>query len=235
MANLTKSRYFPPPQLAEAEGIVLVGGELSTDWLLDAYQHGIFPWPIFDQTDLMVWWSPDPRAVFEFDAFRVSRRLRQTVRSGRFEVTCDRDFSGVIRGCATADDRAGATWITPELIAAFERLHVEGHAHSVEVWQEGRLVGGVYGVAIGGLFAGESMFHFARDASKVALVHLVHHLRARGYRLFDIQQINPHTASLGAGEIPREEYLRRLGEALRLPTTFGKSLTALPSSGSDDR
>ena len=235
MANLPKSRFFPPAQFAEPAGVVLLGGEVSSEWLLDAYQHGIFPWPIFDQTDLMVWWSPDPRAIFEFDKFHASRRLWQTARSGRFEVTCDRDFAGVIRGCATADDREGATWITPDIITGYEQLHAQGHAHSVEVWQDGRLVGGVYGVAIGGLFAGESMFHFARDASKVALVHLVHHLRTRGFRLFDIQQLTDHTASLGASEISRAEYLGRLAEVLRLPVSFGDRLTELPPRRVDER
>lgn len=226
MAKITKSRFFPPVELAEPAGVVLFGGRLTPEWLLDAYGHGIFPWPIFDGADVMVWWSPDPRAIFELDRFHVSRRLARTVRSGRFQVTCNQDFAGVIRACATVDDRRGNTWITPAMIAAYERLHTLGHAHSIEVWHEGQLAGGTYGVALAGMFAGESMFHRVRDASKVALVYLVEHLRARGYTLFDIQQLSPHTASLGACEIPRDEYMARLAAALDSPATFGEKLAA---------
>jgi len=224
MPALEKSKYFPPAELAEPEGVVLFGGKLAPEWLLDAYAHGIFPWPIFDGTDVMVWWSPDPRAIFELDGLHISRRLARTCRSGTFEVTCDRDFAGVIEGCATADDRRYNTWLSPPMIAAYTRLFELGHAHIIEVWQDGVLVGGTYGVAIGGLFAGESMFHRASDASKVALVHLVEHLRSRGYQLFDIQQKTSHTASLGAVEIPRDEYLARLTVALSAPVTFGDHL-----------
>src|SRR5262249_37105435 len=161
-----------------------------------------------------------PRAIFEFDRFHVSRRLSRTCRSGRFEVTCDRDFVGVIEGCATADERVHNTWLTPKMISAYIRLHELGHAHSVEVWRGGRLGGGTYGVTLGGLFAGESRFHRETDASKVALVWLVHHLQARGYTLFDIQQRTPHTASLGAIEIERSHYLHRLAAALAKEVRF---------------
>lgn len=202
----------------------MFGGELTTPWLLDAYAHGIFPWPIFDGADIVVWWSPDPRAVFEFDCFRVSRRLARTCRGDRFEVTCDRDFAGVIAGCASADGRVGNTWLTPKMIEAYTRLHEAGHAHSVEVWHQGHLAGGTYGVTIGGLYSGESMFFRVRDASKVALVHLVAHLRARGYTLFDIQQCTEHTESLGAVEISRHEYLHRLATALEQDVSFGDRL-----------
>lgn len=222
VVKLTKPQFFPPPELAEPEGIVLFGGRLTTDWLLDAYRHGIFPWPIFDGTDLMVWWSPDPRAVVELGGLHVSRRLERTLRSGAFTVTSDRDFRAVIEGCATVGDRCGATWITPEIVDAYLKLHDLGFAHSVEVWHEGRLAGGTYGVAVGGLFAGESMFYQVRDASKVALVRLVEHLRQRGYQLFDIQQLTPHTQRLGAIEIPRDTYLARLAAAVDLPVTFGE-------------
>jgi len=225
VARLTKPKFFPPPELAEPEGIVLFGGRLSPEWLLDAYRHGIFPWPIFEDADMTVWWSPDPRAIFELDGFHLSRRLRQTCRSGQFEVTADRDFRAVIDGCATAGERARSTWITPAMIEAYTRLHELGIAHSIEVWLDGRLAGGTYGVAIGGVFAGESMFFRERDASKVALAHLVHHLRARGYALFDIQQLTPHTERLGAVEIPRSQYLARLAEAIAQPVTFGAELT----------
>jgi leucyl/phenylalanyl-tRNA--protein transferase len=224
----TKSRFFPPAELAEPEGVVLFGGRLTPEWLIDAYSHGIFPWPIFDGTDIVVWWSPDPRAIFELDGLRVSRRLARTCRGDRFEVTCDSDFAGVIRGCATAGDRAHSTWLTPRMIEAYEQLHAMGHAHSVEVWCGGQLAGGTYGVALGGLFAGESMFYRVRDASKVALVRLVHHLRVRGYTLFDIQQLTGHTARLGAVEIPRSRYLARVREALGRNVTFGTRLEELP-------
>jgi len=225
---LPKSKFFPPVEMTEPEGVVMFGGRLTPEWLLDAYAHGIFPWPIFDGADVVVWWSPDPRAIFELDQFHASRRLVRTCRSGRFEVTCDRDFSGVIQGCATADDRTRNTWLTPAMIAAYVRLFELGHAHSIEVWHEGELAGGTYGIAMGGLFAGESMFHRVTDASKVALAHLVPHLKARGYRLFDIQQLTSHTSSLGAIEIEREEYLRRLATALPLPVTFGTQLEGSP-------
>jgi leucyl/phenylalanyl-tRNA--protein transferase len=216
--------------MAEPEGVVLFGGKLTPEWLLDAYAHGIFPWPIFDGTDIMVWWSPDPRAVFELERFHVSRRLARTCRSGPFEATCNQDFAGVLQGCATAGDRQQNTWLTPQMIEAYTRLHQLGHAHSIEIWSGGKLVGGTYGIALGGLFAGESMFHRVRDASKVALVHLVHHLRARGYTLFDIQQCTTHTASLGAIEIARDDYLRRLSVALPQPVTFGERLEPLPKA-----
>lgn len=215
---------FPPAALAEPIGLVMIGGTLEPDWLLDAYRHGIFPWPIIRGCRQVQWWSPDPRAIFELDQFHVSRRLERTCRSGGFEVTSDRDFAAVIRGCATAGGRTGSTWLTPQMIAAYQRLFELGHAHSVEVWRDGRLAGGTYGVAIGGLYAGESMFHLERDASKVALARLVAHLRARGYQLFDIQELNDHTASLGATEIPRDEYLARLAEAVERPIAFGKLL-----------
>jgi len=224
MRDLPPSRFFPPADQADADGLLALGGRLTPEWLLDAYQHGIFPWPHADLDDPMLWWSPDPRAIIEFDRFRVPRRLLRTWRSGRFQVTCDRDFSGVIRGCATVSDRVGATWLTPRMIRAYIRLHQLGHAHSVEAWSEGQLAGGTYGVAIGGLFAAESMFYRVPDASKVALVALVTHLRARGYQLLDIQQSTPHTARFGATEIPRSGYLARLASALREPVSFGDHL-----------
>jgi len=221
---LPPSRFFPPAETADAHGLLGGGGSLEPDWLLDAYGHGIFPWPMADADDILPWWSPDPRAVLDLDHFHVARRLLRTCRSDRFTVTCDRDFAGVIRGCATAKGRRGATWLTPDMIRAYRRLFALGHAHSVETWHDEELAGGVYGVAIGGLFAAESMFHRVRDASKVALVHLVGHLRARGYRLLDIQQRTPATAPFGVVEIPRSQYLDRLAEALALPVSFGDRL-----------
>ena len=194
-------------------------------WLLDAYRHGILPWPVFEGDQPHFWWSPDPRAIIEIGALHVSRSLQKTCRRRLFEVTCDRDFAAVIHGCQAAQDRPEGSWLTEEMIDAYQRLHDLGHAHSVEAWHEGNLVGGVYGVTCGGLFAAESMFYARRDASKVALVHLFRHVTARGYQLFDIQQLTPHTASLGAIEIPRSQYLRRLDDALKLDVDFGDHLT----------
>ncbi len=207
--------FLIPPWL-RAMGLVSVGGDLSPDRLLAAYRQGIFPW--FSDGEPVCWWSPDPRAIFEVDGLHVARRLRRTLRSGKFGVTVNQDFGGVIRGCA---DRPGeGTWITAEMIDAYEELHRRGHAHSVEVWHGGALVGGVYGVAVGGLFAGESMFTRVRDASKVALAFLAERLRERGFALFDIQFLTEHTARLGAVEISRGEYLRRLRRALRCAVSF---------------
>lgn len=237
---------FPSPAATTPEGLLCVGGRLDADWLLDAYRHAIFPWPMW-ANEPIAWWSPDPRAIIELDGLHVSRRLQRTLRGGRFLVTFDRDFAGVIQGCATAGDRANNTWLTSAMIDAYCRMHELGHAHSVEVWSapslplgEGRgegvlndlsspaaehedaplLVGGTYGIAIGGLFAAESMFHRARDASKIAVVHLVDHLRTRGFLLLDIQQWTPHTGTMGASEISRDEYLQRLAEAVCLPVNW---------------
>ncbi len=200
----------------------MIGGRLTPEWLLDAYGHGIFPWPIHDE--LLAWWSPDPRAVLEFDNLHISRRLARTLRRGSFEVTCDRNFAGVIHGCATAQDRLQHTWLTRDMQTAYLRLHRLGFAHSVEAWHEGHLAGGVYGVALGAAFSAESMFYRVTDASKVALVHLIDHLRCRGYQLLDIQQLTPHTRRLGGTEIPRAVFLRRLHAALRAPVSFGTRL-----------
>ena len=220
MPLLPPSKHFPPAEDADREGLVGLGGELSPEWLLDAYRHGIFPWPITDFEAPLAWWSPDPRALIEFDRLHVSRRLRRTCRSGKFEVTRDVDFASVIRGCAMAPSRLNQTWLTSEMIDAYLRLHELGYAHSFEVWHQHELAGGVYGVAIGGLFSAESKFYRVRDASKVALVHLVEHLRIRGYTLLDIQQLTPHTVRLGAVAIPRIEYLARLAKAIDLPVRF---------------
>jgi leucyl/phenylalanyl-tRNA--protein transferase len=225
--GLTAPRYFPSPLDSAEDGLICVGGKLAPDWLLDAYRHGIFPWPVWDD-EPMAWWSLDPRAIFEFECVRVSRRLARTIRSGKFTVTCDRDFAGVIQACGTVADRSEGTWLTPSMIAAYCELHEMGHAHSIEVWHDNQLAGGTYGVAIGGLFAAESMFYRVRDASKVAVVSLLAHLKARGYQLCDIQQWTPHTGRLGAIMIPRCDYLRRLAEATRLPVTFGGLLSGNP-------
>jgi leucyl/phenylalanyl-tRNA--protein transferase len=211
---------FPPIEQADYYGVVLVGGLLTPEWLLEGYRRGVFPWPDMEVPWLLPWCSPDPRGVLEFDDLHVSRRLDDTIRSGRFSITLDRCFADVMRGCMGSRKGQTGTWITPAMLEAYTRLAELGHAHSLEVWREGELVGGIYGVSIGGFFSGESMFHRVRDASKVGLVALTRHLKARGYTLFDIQQVTPHTASMGATELPREEFLERLAAAVTLPVTF---------------
>lgn len=206
---------FPDPSSFPAQGLIAIGGDLAVARLLAAYRQGIFPW--YSEETPILWWSPDPRAIFELNGLHVSRRLARTVRSSRFKVTFDQAFAEVIQGCA---DRGEGTWITEKMRRAYEELHRLGAAHSVEVWREGRLAGGVYGVTLGGLFAGESMFSRERDASKVALVHLVERLRERGFTLFDIQYLNEHTARLGGVEISRAAYLNRLAEAITREVRF---------------
>jgi leucyl/phenylalanyl-tRNA--protein transferase len=203
------------PELADEDGLVAVGGSLQPEILLLAYRRGIFPW--YDEGYPVCWWSPQPRAIFELDRFRIPRRLARTLRQGRFRLTVNAAFGAVIRGCA---DRPEGTWITADMIAAYEDLHRLGHAHSIEAWAGTALAGGIYGVAVGGLFAGESMFTRCRDASKVALAFLVERLRQRGFVLFDIQMLTEHTARLGALEIPRAEYLTRLNKALACDVCF---------------
>jgi len=201
---------FPDPRLAEAPGLVAVGGDLSVERLRLAYRSGVFPWSV----DPISWWSPDPRGIFELHQFHVPRSLEKLIRKQPYQVTRDCAFQEVMEGCAKPGTGRGKTWITPEFIDAYTRLHEAGDAHSVECWQDGKLVGGIYGVSFGGCFAGESMFHRAPNASKIALYHLVKHLRARGYQLFDIQMVTPVTRQLGAVEIPREDYLDRLQNGL---------------------
>src|SRR5262245_8411080 len=204
------------PRSADPFGLVGVGGDLDPQRLLAAYRQGVFP--MYEEGEPVCWWSPDPRAVFEIGRLRVSRRLARTARSGAFTLTTDRAFADVMHGCA--DRGAEGTWITRDMLDAYCRLHEMGHAHSVEAWQGRELVGGVYGVTIGGLFAGESMFYRRRDASKVALVFLMERLRERGFELFDTQFLNEHTESLGAVEIPRDDYLDRLARAITRPVRF---------------
>jgi leucyl/phenylalanyl-tRNA--protein transferase len=202
-------------ELADANGLVSIGGDLACGRLLSAYRAGIFPW--YEAGYPVCWWSPNPRAIFDLETFHVPRRLARTIRAGKHDITVNRDFAGVIHGCA---DRPQGTWITAEMIAAYTALHERGYAHSVETRQGDRLVGGLYGVAIGGFFAGESMFAQARDASKIALAHTVRRLQERGYQLFDIQFRTEHTSRMGATEISRGEYLKRLHAALSVPARF---------------
>ena len=195
--------------MAEPGGLLAVGGDLTVERLLAAYRRGIFPW--YDEQTPILWWSPDPRPILLPGRVHVSRRLERTIRSGRFRVTLDTDFGGVIRGCAGMDRAVGdGTWIVPDMIAAYERLHAAGYAHSVEAWQDGELVGGAYGVAIGRAFFGESMFHRATDASKAAFVVLCRFLESRRFHFIDCQQATGHLCRFGAVEVTRNEFLRRL-------------------------
>ncbi len=201
---------FPPVGLAlrEPNGLLAAGGDLRPERLLAAYRRGIFPW--YEEGQPILWWSPDPRAVLYPHALRVSRSLRRTLKRGGFEVTVDRAFAAVVAGCASPRPGAVGTWITPEMAAAYGTLHRLGWAHSIETWRDGVLVGGLYGVAIGRVFFGESMFSRVTDASKVALVGLVRRLEARGFELIDCQVASEHLASLGAVELPRRVFLERL-------------------------
>lgn len=208
--------WFPNPESADADGLVAAGGDLSVRRLLAAYRRGLFPWT----ANPITWWSPDPRAIIELDQFHVSASLAKTLRRGPFEITFDRVFPEVMRACAAPAPKRESSWITADFITAYTRLHQQGHAHSVECWSEGQLVGGVYGVTVGGLFAGESMFHRADNASKVALYHLVQRLRMKGFSLFDTQMVTPATRALGATEISRREYLARLAVAVNQTCGF---------------
>ena len=186
------------------------------DRLLLAYRSGIFPWSV----NPITWWCPDPRAIFRLDQLHVSRSLDTVIRQGRFEVTIDKAFAEVIAGCAETDLKRQSTWISQEFIQAYVRLHRAGHAHSVECWFEGKLAGGIYGVAVAGLFAGESMFHRTPNASKVALYYLIQRLQGRGFSLFDIQMLTPFTQKMGAIHVSRDQYLEELKQALEIDCRF---------------
>jgi leucyl/phenylalanyl-tRNA--protein transferase len=207
---------FPDPREADEEGLVAIGGDLTPERILAAYDVGIFPW--FDEGLPPLWWSPHPRAVIELSELHVSRSMRRELHKARFQLSFDRAFTDVMRLCAERDD--AGTWIFPEMIEAYSRLYELGHAHSFEVWHEEHLVGGLYGVHRGGLFAAESMFHLVTNASKVALIASVRSLCASGIELYDVQFLTPHLASLGAREIPRSEYLARLDALRDKPVTL---------------
>ena len=208
---------FPPvaKALAAPNGLLCAGGDLSPERLVEAYRHGIFPW--FSEGDPVLWWSPDPRMVLFPDELRVSRSLGKRVDRGTYETRVDTAFREVIEACAGPREGQSGTWIVPEMVEAYVRLHELGFAHSVESWREGRLEGGLYGVALGPVFFGESMFARAPDASKVALVKLVERLRQDGCRVIDCQQATPHLASLGAREIPRKAFAQLLKESIQYP------------------
>ncbi|HEU4604205.1 MAG TPA: leucyl/phenylalanyl-tRNA--protein transferase, partial [Steroidobacteraceae bacterium] len=201
---------FPPVEAAlrEPDGLLAAGGDLSTARLLAAYRRGIFPW--YSHGQPILWWSPDPRAVLMPQEMKVSRSLAKTIRNRGFETRIDTAFRDVIRACGSSELRPGGTWLSPEMRAAYIQLHRLGYAHCVETWLEGELVGGLYGVSIGAMFFGESMFSTERDASKVALKRLCDELIARDIQLIDCQMATPHLLSLGAKLIPRREFIVRL-------------------------
>lgn len=231
---------FPDVDMAEREpdGLLAVGGDLSATRLINAYRRGIFPW--FGDGDPILWWSPNPRTALFPERLRISRSLRKTLRRGRFGATMDREFDAVIQACAEPRGEDGGTWLVPDMIAAYRRLHGHGYAHSVEVWQDGALVGGLYGVAIGRVFFGESMFTRVSDASKVSLVHLCRTLTERGFGLIDCQVLTGHLIRMGAEQIPREDFIRLLDRWCSLADWRGswddgrvRTPAALPAQGLD--
>jgi leucyl/phenylalanyl-tRNA---protein transferase len=218
--RLVDEIIFPAPSYADPSGLLAVGGDLSSERILAAYRLGIFPW--FSDDQPILWWSPDPRSVLDLDAFRLSRSLRKTLKKGAFKVTFDRAFEAVIESCSNVARKSqSGTWITAEMEDAYIHLHELGYAHSVETWFAEQLVGGLYGVSLGKAFFGESMFHLKTDASKVALATLVQQLKTWEFDFIDAQMTTEHLTSLGATEIPRREFLKRLKTALRHPTKQG--------------
>jgi len=204
---------FPPPHLAIKEGLLAVGGDLSVERLILAYRSGIFPW--YSEGEPILWWSPDPRLVLYPDELRISRSLRKVIKRKLFHITFDQDFEAVITGCAEAKRSYGeGTWITEEMKSAYIKLHRRGYAHSVEAWQDGNLVGGLYGIAMGRAFFGESMFSRVSNASKVAFVSLVETLQKKRFSLVDCQVRTDHLMRFGAREVPRKVFLEQLMKAM---------------------
>lgn len=213
---------FPPvaKALHEPNGLLAAGGNLSAQQLIEAYRHGIFPW--YNPGEPILWWCPDPRMVLFPDRLKVSRSLRKTLKKRNYEVRVDTAFRSVMQNCAAPRDGQPGTWIGEEMIAAYSHLHEMGMAHSVETWRDGELIGGLYGVALGKMFYGESMFSRDTDASKIAFVHLVRQLERWGFGMIDCQMKTAHLASLGACEIARAEFVRRLGVLIELPHESGR-------------
>ena len=218
--QLSDNLLFPPPALAREDGLLAVGGDLSVERLLLAYRQGIFPW--YSPGDPILWWSPNPRLVLIPEEFHLAKRLGRTIRQQVFSTTFDTDFSGVIRACAETRRKEGeGTWLSEEMIEAYQRLHDLGYAHSVECWQGGKLVGGLYGVSLGAVFFGESMFSLVSDSSKIALAGLVGRLKDWAFELIDCQVGTGHLQRLGAREISGEEFSARLTQAVARPSRLG--------------
>ena len=211
--TLSRRLSFPPPHLAIKEGLLAVGGDLSVERLLLAYRSGIFPW--YSQGEPILWWSPDPRLVLYPNELRISKSLRKVIKRKTFQITFDQAFDSVIDACAGVKRSYGeGTWITDEMKAAYCELHRQGHAHSVEAWQDGKLVGGLYGVSIGRAFFGESMFSLISNASKVAFATFVENLQQLNFKLIDCQVKTDHLIRFGAREVPRKVFLLQIGEAI---------------------
>ncbi|MCF6291466.1 MAG: leucyl/phenylalanyl-tRNA--protein transferase [Desulfobacterales bacterium] len=214
--RLSDNILFPPTELAEPDGLLAVGGDLGPERLLAAYGQGIFPW--YGAGDPILWWSPSPRLIIEPNAFRTSRRLGRLIRQQLFTITMDQAFARVINGCATIPRRGErSTWIVPEMVQAYIRLHELGFAHSVECWRQGELAGGLYGVALGKIFFGESMFSRSSNSSKIALAALVAQLKKWDFALIDCQVASDHLLQFGAREVSRREFETRLKDALTDP------------------
>ena len=219
--HLSEELVFPSPYLATDEGLLAIGGDLSLKRLLLAYSNGIFPW--YSEGEPILWWSPDPRLVLYPDELKVSRSLKKIIRQGVFQITIDCAFKEVISECARVRlEKHEGTWIVSDMIKAYCRLHETGLAHSVEAWQDDRLAGGLYGVSLGRCFFGESMFTRRSNASKVAIVALVEHLKPLDFAFIDCQMTTAHLSRFGAQEISRSRYLNELASALRYPTLKGK-------------
>jgi len=217
---LTRKYIFPDPALADEDGLLAAGGDLSVEALLTAYSLGIFPW--FDESSPILWWCPDPRMVLFLDKLKISESLYQKIRNNKYHVLIDQNFHEVIHHCSAVKRKdQNGTWITAEMMDAYSVLHQEGYAHSFETYYEGKLAGGLYGVSLGKTFFGESMFHIMSDASKIALYYLVMVLKRLGFDIIDVQQSTAHMRSLGAEEIPREEFLKMLSSSLQSPTIKG--------------
>lgn len=208
---------FPPcsTALRQPNGLLAAGADLSPERLIAAYSHGIFPW--FNADEPILWWSPSPRMVLFPDELKVSRSLKKTIRNRAYEVRLDSAFAQVMQGCAQSRKGQSGTWITPAMIDAYTKLHRKGVAHSAETWVDGELVGGLYGIALGRMFYGESMFTTVTDASKIAFVHLVWQLKRWGFGMIDCQMKTAHLSSLGAREIPRADFLRRVTQLIECP------------------
>ena len=218
--QLNETLIFPPVELSEANGLLAVGGDLAPERLIMAYTNGIFPW--FGEDEPILWWSPDPRLVLFPAKLHVSRSMRQTLQQGRFSVTYDRCFREVVTACRASRREEGETWITEAMVDAYCHLYDQGIAHSVEAWHNGELAGGLYGVALGACFFGESMFTKISNASKAALITLTLALQSRGFRLIDCQVDSPHLQSLGAELLPRKIFLNLMTAALQQPAQPGR-------------